>query len=270
MPLMTENVVNWTASKHKKTKEKEGRAWKCDVMSFNDYTVIASREHVRLENSIIQFECYNGQCVQPVGQKRLWCGVPNTRDKKAKDTNIAQYADLFKGIGCLSGKHHLEIDTGAKPVQPPRRYPIVLWPKVKKKLTEMIKDKIVEQISEPTKWISSLVLEYLNQVHDSDQEFIMQLQNFSMHQHFNVIHTTLGRIKQGTTTDVVLQALSTVIKEGWPERKSGIPEDAWEYWHCRDELSVYDDTIFRGELLVIPQKLKAEMLQKAHMQFIRA
>ncbi|KAJ8887722.1 hypothetical protein PR048_013940 [Dryococelus australis] len=57
---------------------------------------------------------------------------------------MSQYPDLFKGIGFLSGKHHLEIDTSAKPVQqPPHRYPTLLWLKVKEKLTEMIKDKII-------------------------------------------------------------------------------------------------------------------------------
>ncbi|KAJ8881056.1 hypothetical protein PR048_017529 [Dryococelus australis] len=172
----------------------------CDVMSSKDYPSIFRRGHVRLENSKIQLECYNGQCVQPIGQKRLWCQVPNTQEEKVltfqfvdteqkplisaeicdalglvkvcvqlyhiqsrgsqtKDTIMSRYPDLFKGIGCLSGKHHLEMDTGAKPVQqPPCRHPIVLQPKVKEKLTEMIKDKIVEQISEPTEWIGSLVL----------------------------------------------------------------------------------------------------------------
>ncbi|KAJ8879239.1 hypothetical protein PR048_019845 [Dryococelus australis] len=70
----------------------------CDVMSFKDYRAIVGREHT-------------------------------------KDTIMSRYPDLFKGIECLSVKHLLEIDTGAKPVQqPPRRYPIVLRPKVKEKL----------------------------------------------------------------------------------------------------------------------------------------
>ncbi|KAJ8895210.1 hypothetical protein PR048_000535 [Dryococelus australis] len=106
--------------------------------------------------------------------------------------------------------------------------------------------------------------EDLNQGHDSDQEVIKPLQNISMHQHLNVTHTTLSRIQQCTTADGGLQAFATIIKEGWPERKSDVPERVREYWHCRDELSVYYSTIFRGERLVVPQEMRAEILQKAH------
>ncbi|KAJ8877054.1 hypothetical protein PR048_021506 [Dryococelus australis] len=60
-----------------------------------------------------------------------------------------------------------------------------------------------------------------------------------------------------------LQALATIIKEGWPERKSDVPKHVQEYCHCRDVLSVYDGTIFRSERLVVLQKMRAEMLRKA-------
>ncbi|KAJ8886098.1 hypothetical protein PR048_012307 [Dryococelus australis] len=79
------------------------------------------------------------------------------------------------------------------------------------------------------------VQEDLNRVHDSDKEFIMQLNNISMHQHLNVTHMALDSIQQNRA-----------------------------YWHCRDELSVYDGPIFRGEHLVVPQEMRAEMLQKEH------
>ncbi|KAJ8887318.1 hypothetical protein PR048_013533 [Dryococelus australis] len=58
--------------------------------------------------------------------------------------------------------------------------------------------------------------------------------------------------------------LATIIKEGWPGRKSDIPECVQEYWHCRDELSVHDGTIFRGERLVVLQEMRVEILMKAH------
>ncbi|KAJ8879240.1 hypothetical protein PR048_019846 [Dryococelus australis] len=83
---------------------------------------------------------------------------------------------------------------------------------------------------------STPVQEDLNHVHDSDQE-----------------HASACRIQQCTITDGGLQALATTIKEGWPERNSDAPERVREYWHYRDELNVYDDTIFRGERLLVLQ-----------------
>ncbi|KAJ8876665.1 hypothetical protein PR048_021112 [Dryococelus australis] len=64
--------------------------------------------------------------------------------------------------------------------------------------------------------------------------------------------------------DSGLQALATIIKEDWPERKSDVPKCVWEYSYCTDELSVYDGTIFRGERLVVPQEMMAEMVWKAY------
>ncbi|KAJ8893036.1 hypothetical protein PR048_005617 [Dryococelus australis] len=106
--------------------------------------------------------------------------------------------------------------------------------------------------------------EDLKQVHDSAQEVILQLQNISMHQHLNVTHTTIGHIQQCIIADGGLQVLATTIKKGWPERKLDVPEREKEYWCCRDELSVYDGTIFRGEHLVVPQEMRADMLRKAN------
>ncbi|KAJ8884041.1 hypothetical protein PR048_015898 [Dryococelus australis] len=57
------------------------------------------------------------------------------------------------------------------------------------------------------------VQEDLNQVHDSDKEFIMQLQNTRMHQHLNVSHMTLGRIQLCTTASGVLGERLVVPQE---------------------------------------------------------
>ncbi|KAJ8881057.1 hypothetical protein PR048_017530 [Dryococelus australis] len=51
------------------------------------------------------------------------------------------------------------------------------------------------------------------------------LQKTSMHQHLNVTHMTLGHVQLFTTSDGVLLALATIIKEGWPEWRSDVPED---------------------------------------------
>ncbi|KAJ8884936.1 hypothetical protein PR048_011132 [Dryococelus australis] len=58
--------------------------------------------------------------------------------------------------------------------------------------------------------------------------------------------------------------LAAIIKEGGLESKADVLERAREYWHFRDELSVYGGMIFRWEHLVVPQEMRAEMLHKAY------
>ena len=59
-------------------------------------------------------------------------------------------------------------------------------------------------------------------------------------------------ILRHTSKDEVLQLLKEVILTGWPTDKKSLPAVLNPYYSYRDELSVYDGLIFRGERLVIP------------------
>ncbi|XP_037079231.1 uncharacterized protein K02A2.6-like [Pollicipes pollicipes] len=51
---------------------------------------------------------------------------------------------------------------------------------------------------------------------------------------------------------------------GWPAEKNGLPEAVVPYFNCRDELSVHDGIIVRGDRVVIPKTMRKEMLVKLH------
>ena len=55
-----------------------------------------------------------------------------------------------------------------------------------------------------------------------------------------------------------------VIVEGWPEDPKQIPKCIRHFWSCRDELSVDDDLVIKGERIVIPAVLQKEILQQIH------
>lgn len=76
------------------------------------------------------------------------------------NTNILdEYSDLFEGLGELSGEHHIEIDPNIKPViNPPRKVPFTLLPKLKKELERMVKLGTIEKVDVPTEWVNSIVL----------------------------------------------------------------------------------------------------------------
>ena len=57
----------------------------------------------------------------------------------------------------------------------------------------------------------------------------------------------LEEIRTSTRDDDMLQQLKEVIQIGWPEEKQELPAVLAPYFSFRDEMSVYDGLIFKGE-----------------------
>ena len=74
----------------------------------------------------------------------------------------------------------------------------------------------------------------------------------------------LKKIQQATESDKTLRALKDVILRGWPEERSQTPTQVTPYFSIRDELSIQDGVIFRGQRMVIPSSLRRDMKQKLH------
>ena len=75
---------------------------------------------------------------------------------------------------------------------------------------------------------------------------------------------TQDAIRQATKEDVVLQTVQLMIKNGWPTNKTLIPDQTRAYYNVRDELSESKGLIFKGHRIVIPSRLRKEMLVKSH------
>ncbi len=52
--------------------------------------------------------------------------------------------------------------------------------------------------------------------------------------------------------------------QGWPEKRGLICKEALPYYHFRDEMTVEDGIIFRGDRIVIPKSLRPSMKQRVH------
>ena len=66
------------------------------------------------------------------------------------------------------------------------------------------------------------------------------------------------KIQLETAKDETLQLLMDTILKRWPEDRSKISPQLTPYYSMRDELSIYDGLVFKGEHLVVPQGLRAE------------
>lgn len=69
---------------------------------------------------------------------------------------------------------------------------------------------------------------------------------------------------RSTNEDENLQILKKYCKEGWPSSKNQIHKDLHEYWQYRFDLHTENDLIFRNNSIVIPKKLRPEILKIIH------
>ena len=74
----------------------------------------------------------------------------------------------------------------------------------------------------------------------------------------------LQKFRLETEMDNTLQILKTTILKGWLEDKSKVPIPVTPYHSMRDEFSIYDGLVFKGERLVVPQALRAEIKRDLH------
>lgn len=72
------------------------------------------------------------------------------------------------------------------------------------------------------------------------------------------------KLREATERDTDLQILKRIILRGWPELKTEIPAAAAPYWNVKEELSVYNGIIYRGERVCIPTSLRAEVMTLLH------
>lgn len=71
-------------------------------------------------------------------------------------------------------------------------------------------------------------------------------------------------LKEATSDDDCLQAVVKLMKNGWPDRVSRVPEIARDFWIIRNELSFMNDVLRRNEKFIIPASLRDKVMNFAH------
>ena len=75
---------------------------------------------------------------------------------------------------------------------------------------------------------------------------------------------SLEEMKRSTHDDEILRQSKTVIHTGWPEDKHLLPVVLAPYFSHRDELSVNDGLVLKGERLIIPQQMRQKIKERLH------
>ena len=164
----------------------------CNVMTHADLCAIQETKKPTMELSTSKLKFYDNSTLQVLGQQKLDCrykGASHSLNFKIirgtqkpllsgttceklglitvntvntvaenEDHIIAQFSDVFQGLGCLAGDYHIDVDPLIKPVQHlPRRVPLALKERLKAKIEDLEKRSIIKKVECPTPWISSMV-----------------------------------------------------------------------------------------------------------------
>ena len=76
--------------------------------------------------------------------------------------------------------------------------------------------------------------------------------------------TKLHQIRDETGKDPTLSLLKEVVFGGWPQRREECPQSLRDYWNFREELTIEDGLVLKGDRIVIPPTLRPEVLNIIH------
>ena len=71
-------------------------------------------------------------------------------------------------------------------------------------------------------------------------------------------------LKLETAKDPELSALHKLISEGWPPKRSSVPDNLKDYWNYRDELTVEDGILLKNRKFIVPKNLHLVYIDKIY------
>ena len=112
--------------------------------------------------------------------------------------------------------------------------------------------------------LSRAYLSAPSQVSEEEKEFIRTVENVEMAKYLSISPERLHELQKKTQDDPILQDLKSNIKNGWPNERNRVLPRTRAYFNFRDELSVQDGIIFKGERVIVPISMRSRMMDKIH------
>ena len=73
-----------------------------------------------------------------------------------------------------------------------------------------------------------------------------------------------SRLKEETKSDPEMQQLVSAVLHGWSEDKTVRNSLVKPYWNFRDEIGFEDGLLYKGESIIIPPKMRSEIMDRIH------
>ena len=100
---------------------------------------------------------------------------------------------------------------------------------------------------------------------DEDHSPAPSIAEIRAHQADNSLDSTrLQDLRKYAAEDDEYQQLKAVILRGFPDHRSDLPDSCKQYWQVRHSLTVDDNLIVYGCCLLIPTRMRRDMLSQLH------
>ena len=109
-----------------------------------------------------------------------------------------------------------------------------------------------------------LVADTLSRLIDTKQPKEIPGLDVTIAQVLKIEPTRLDYLQDATKSDNELTDLSKLITEGWPDSLQDVPEHLRPYWSFRDELTIMNGLVLKGNRVVIPRSDRHNTLARLH------
>ena len=95
-----------------------------------------------------------------------------------------------------------------------------------------------------------------------------EIEEINMVDYVSVSAKCLTELQTATKSDKQLCRLMKIIMSGWPDDKNSMREDLKSYYTFREEMSVQDGLIFKGDRIVVPTSMQTEIKERLHSSHV--
>ena len=82
--------------------------------------------------------------------------------------------------------------------------------------------------------------------------------------HARCTQDRIDRLQQSTVKHDTLALLKHTVQHGWPQTITELPSELCPYWTFREEISIEDGILLKGEQIIIPAVDQPDNLQQLH------
>ena len=83
--------------------------------------------------------------------------------------------------------------------------------------------------------------------------------------HFISTPIDLTAIKTSTAQDPTMNLLKNTIYNGWSPYRKQCPQELWEFWNFRCDLTLEDGLVLKGSRIIVPASMRNQVLQAIHL-----
>jgi len=212
-----------------------------------------------------------------MGATLLQNGQPVSFASQALTQTEQQYAQIEKE--CLAivfacekfdqyiyGRDKVTVHSDHKPLIPIFQKPLHSAPKRLQRMLLRLQKYELDVHHIPGK--DMLIADFLSRAylsrHKKQDQIFDDLEHINQLDYVNVSATTQNQLQNATKADATLMELMLVVQQGWPDDRSLVPVSIRQYYTFRDEITVQNGVLFKGQRIIVPRSMQEIMLKKTH------